>query len=147
MDVVNAQLLTGTDCPYYNSPGGRAFTLQFQNGVVSGFLFQGELYSVGGLGGHPEDMVLGNYQRLPVQNAWHPGTIERVSSGLRWRNAAGVVWALSMDVVNAQLLTGTDCPYYNSPGGRAFTLQFKNGVISGFLFQGELYSVGGVGGS
>jgi hypothetical protein len=144
-DYATGNLLTGPDCPYYNSPGGRAFTLEWQGSTLVGFRFQGELYARNGLGSRNPDVALGHFQRLPVQNGWHPGTIEQTDSGLRWINAAGRSWALTPDYATGNLLTGPDCPYYNSPGGRAFTPEWQGSALIGFRFQGELYSKSGMG--
>ncbi len=43
-DLGNLRLLTGTDNPYQNSPNGANFTLQFQSGRLTGFIFLGESY-------------------------------------------------------------------------------------------------------
>ena len=84
--------------------------------------------------------TLGHYERLPVENDWHPGNIEQTPSGLRWINAAGVAWSLTPDLANERLLTGPDCPYAGWPGADAFTLAVTDSVVTGFYFQGELYS-------
>lgn len=88
--------------------------------------------------------VLGTYERSPINNNWHVGYIEETASGLQWRNNAGVTWSLTPDFANKQLLTGPDCPYYNNANGngRAFTLRTNtSGDVTGFVFQGELYSL------
>ncbi|MEM8713728.1 MAG: hypothetical protein AAGG01_22530 [Planctomycetota bacterium] len=90
--------------------------------------------------------VLGTYWRLPVQNAWHMGDVGQRGL-LRWQNTAGVSWNLQEDLANGALLTGPDCPYFNSPGGKRFQIIFhrdQNGdfttELRGFSFNGELYS-------
>lgn len=89
-----------------------------------------------------EDDVLGNFTRLPITNSWHPGVIESTGSDLQWRNEAGVSWALTPDFENGVLLTGPDCPYFNnaSGNGKSFILVIENNQVTGFTFQGELYS-------
>ena len=89
--------------------------------------------------------LTGTYERTPVQNPWHIGDIE-FGPQLRWRNTANVRWNLAEDIDNGSLLTGPDCPYFNSPGGDAFSIVLErdlNGdftpVVRGFAFNGELY--------
>ena len=88
------------------------------------------------------DAVVGNFTRLPVTNAWHPGVIEETDTGLQWINEAGVSWDLTPDLENGVLLTGPDCPYFNnvSGNGKSFKLVIENNQVTGFTFQGELYS-------
>jgi hypothetical protein len=77
----------------------------------------------------------GNYERRPVTNKWHPGSIVARGSSFVWRNEAGVEWSLTPDLASGKLLTGPDCPYRDD-----FTLQVRDGRLVGFLFQGEHYT-------
>lgn len=87
--------------------------------------------------------VLGDYQRLPVQNSWHTGSIIRQPGSttlLQWTNQAGVTWNLTPDFTNQLLLTDGSNPYQNSPNGQNFALRQVAGRLLGFYFNGELYS-------
>lgn len=44
-DLANERLLTTTDCPYYSNTEGKTFLLTLDNGRVTGFWFNSELYS------------------------------------------------------------------------------------------------------
>ena len=91
--------------------------------------------------------VLGAFQRLPVQNSWHLGSIIRKpgsSTLLLWTNQAGVTWNLKPDFTNQLLRTDGSNPYQNSAGGQNFTLNQLGGILSGFYFNGEFYSKVGV---
>lgn len=83
---------------------------------------------------------LGTYHRLPVENDWHIGDIERDGDNYRWLNAAGVSWILIPDLDNNRLFTQSDCPYYHAPSGDRFILIVDGNTVTGFDFQGELYS-------
>lgn len=91
--------------------------------------------------------VVGSYRREPVQNAWHIGTISQVTgNSLLWSNNAGVSWVLDAQLLDGELLTGPDCPYYNPPNGTKFDIVLERdalgdltSVVEGFSFSGELY--------
>jgi len=86
--------------------------------------------------------VLGDYQRLPVENPWHVGSIIRKpgsSTLLLWTNQATVTWNLTPNFTNQLLLTDGTNPYQNSPGGQNFTLSQVADQLAGFHFNGELY--------
>ena len=83
--------------------------------------------------------LLGTFQRDPVQNDWHTGTIERDGGKLRWTNLAGVSWSLTADLARDRLLTGQDNPYF-AQGIREFTLIRDHGDVVGFRFGNETYS-------
>ncbi len=92
--------------------------------------------------------VMGAFRREPVLNNWHIGTIEPAGSGLRWVNNAGVSWLLTPDLLNGELLTGPDCPYYNNPSGKKFNIVLKRDAfgdftdeVIGFSFSGEFYEL------
>lgn len=91
--------------------------------------------------------IAGVYERAPVQNNWHKGTIAADAQGLVWKNAANAQWRLAWQK-NGLLGTGEDNPYYksNPATGRAFQLKLKKGEngrytnqIEGFYFNGEFY--------
>ena len=84
-------------------------------------------------------MVPGTYQRDPVENNWHIGSITQDGGNLRWTNKEGVSWKLIPDLANRQLLTDRDSPYYGQ-GGREFKLIVTGGRITGFQFLGETYN-------
>jgi hypothetical protein len=90
--------------------------------------------------------ALGDFQRLPVQNSWHVGSIIRKpgTSILQWTNSAGVKWNLTPSFTNQLLLTDGTNPYQNSPGGQNFRLSQISGQLTGFYFNGEYYSKVGV---
>ncbi|MCP4835895.1 MAG: hypothetical protein GY895_14165 [Phycisphaera sp.] len=94
--------------------------------------------------------VLGDYERLPVQNPWHQGEVRLSDSQMSWRNAAGVSWSLVPNIPEGRLEIGPDCPYYDpdAPGANDFRLargedEFGDptGTYAGFVFNGELHSL------
>jgi hypothetical protein len=92
------------------------------------------------------DDVLGAYERLPVENDYHTGTIAMDGESVRWTNTAGVSWELIPDIENGKLLAGEGNPYADVPGGDAFRMQLARDAsgaytddIIGFRFGGELY--------
>lgn len=85
--------------------------------------------------------VAGGYQRNPVENAWHQGSIEIVPGSkrrLRWRNKAGIAWNLLLGNEEGVLKTDETCPYFKS-GATAFRIEQRAQKIVGFRFNGELY--------
>jgi hypothetical protein len=92
------------------------------------------------------DELLGDYQRSPILNNWHVGTIQ-LGPQLEWQNLAGVDWNLTDDIARGHLLTGPDCPYYTSGWlGTKFDVVLKRDALGdflpeleGFSFLGELY--------
>lgn len=83
--------------------------------------------------------VLGEYEKKPASNGWHTGTISKGLNGLEWKNKEGFKWSLTLDAAAGKLRTGKDNPY-DSQGIRDFTLQKRGNVVTGFTFNGELYS-------
>jgi len=90
--------------------------------------------------------LLGTYHHVPVQNPWHIGDIRFVGTQLKWRNTAPVSWNLFDDLLEGQLLTGPDCPYFGQPLGNAFWIVLERDsmgdltpVVRGFAFGGGLY--------
>lgn len=151
-DFANKMLRTGADNPYVND-GIRDFTLESNGTLVTGFRFNGELYTRGGDAGpapNPSpgpapgtrlssEAVLGSYERTPVEDPWHQGRISSGPNGtLIWTNSAGVRWTLTPDLANKMLRTGADNPYVND-GIRDFTIEITRGQVTGFRFNGELY--------
>lgn len=63
--------------------------------------------------------ILGEYQREPVENAWHTGRLWLDGVQLKWSNDAGSDCNLTDDLANGRLLTNPGCPYYdNNNGGK-----------------------------
>jgi hypothetical protein len=91
--------------------------------------------------------LLGTYQRLPVENPWHKGTITPLEESdephLKWTNRAGVSWELIPDLERGVLVTGEDNPYYDS-GAREFELEMRDGAVTGFWFGSEHFVREGV---
>lgn len=91
-------------------------------------------------------MVVGRYQRRPVENGYHDGRITlEAGGGMRWTNAARVGWSLTPDLANGRLLTGPDNPYH-AAGATTFEIELARDAagrwvaqVAGFRFQGELY--------
>lgn len=91
----------------------------------------------------PPSALMGTYQREPVTNGWHRGTIAHDGEALRWTNEAGVSWGLEADLEAGVLRTGADCPYdddfalvpMRDPQTGAWTT-----TLAGFRFNGELYA-------
>ncbi|MFT7679329.1 MAG: hypothetical protein ACI8QC_003330 [Planctomycetota bacterium] len=90
--------------------------------------------------------LLGIYQRQPVLNNWHTGSIQ-FGPVLEWQNQAGVDWNLQPEITNGRFLLGPDCPYYGLGWyGRKFDIVLERDdlgdflpAIRGFSFTGELY--------
>jgi Divergent InlB B-repeat domain len=145
LDPVKALLLTDSTNPFFNlSAGHRSFELvQFRN-QVTGFRFNGELYSKT----ISIADVLGEYRKELVANGWHAGSISLKpgsTTALRWTNQAGISWDLTPDFANKLLRTDASNPYQDSPGGKDFALTQSNGVISGFRFFEDRFAKVGVG--
>eukprot|EP00164_Ancoracysta_twista_P005072 GFYU01006909.1.p1 GENE.GFYU01006909.1~~GFYU01006909.1.p1 ORF type:complete len:953 (-),score=193.97 GFYU01006909.1:94-2907(-) len=107
---------------------------------------------------HVEDLY-GTYERRPVENTWHTGTIKpNANSGrLTWTNAAGVSWTLSPALHRSMLESGSDNPYFTTCEASdqedlcAFILSLRRQSesmiagdespweLEGFRFFGELY--------
>jgi hypothetical protein len=90
--------------------------------------------------------VIGNYQRLPVENDYHVGQISLQTGSttvLKWTNQAGLSWTLTPDLANGMLRTDSTNPYQKT-GGVDFTLAFADGKVSGFYFSNEFYARDGV---
>ena len=86
--------------------------------------------------------VLGNYQRLPVENGYHNGNLVQTASGLAWKNSSGSVWTLKDDLAHGLLLTDSSSPYHSTSPNISVVL--LNGKVVGLRLQGELYLRDGV---
>jgi len=89
--------------------------------------------------------MAGLYIRDPAENKWHLGSI-LISPQLEWLNFANVRWALYDDLENGSLLTGPDCPYFGTWGGKRFRVVWERDELGdeldkiiGFNFSGEFY--------
>jgi hypothetical protein len=136
MDIAKGELILGAGNPYPNSPTTHgSFKLVTDSVGLVGFDFGGERF----LRIAAISDVLGQYQRNPVQNGWHSGTISLKPGSttiLRWTNQAGSSWDLTPDLVNKLLRTGATSPY----PGQNFSLQESRGLVRGFTFNGEFYT-------
>lgn len=97
-----------------------------------------------------KDIVSGEYELEPSQNNWHFGTITHVSGNkYEWQNRAGRKWNLFLDVNRKVFTTDQTNPYYHSGAAsnqnhdyfREFKIQFDEGFVSGFSFQGGVYNM------
>lgn len=91
------------------------------------------------VGGSP----VGSYQRDPIENTFHEGTISadpNRAGQFVWTNKAGVSWRMAIDQTGNVLNKEAGSTYQDLPGGNAFTLvRGAQGEISGFKFLGETY--------
>ena len=79
-------------------------------------------------------LVVGSYERKPVENQWHEVEIVLVNDGLRWQNAAGFSW--SLQVIDGALWTVEDSPY----GQRKIAILLNaDQQVESLFFQGEAY--------
>lgn len=79
-------------------------------------------------------ILIGKYQREPVQNEWHEVEIIMNDGVLYWVNAAQVSWSLK--IIDGELWTGVDCPY----GEIKLPVSIEsNEVVKAVYFQGEAY--------
>ena len=84
--------------------------------------------------------LVGSYQRNPVENDWHKGQITAgPNDTLVWTNAAGTSWKLTPDLANKVLRTGADNPYADQ-GVKDFTVEMKDGKVTGFRFGEDTYN-------
>jgi hypothetical protein len=86
------------------------------------------------------ELLLGSYERIPVENGWHSVSVEWNGTRLLWRNEAGSQWGLSF--LDGVLKTEEDCPYGVStlsislaqdPGGNYLS------EVTGLIYNNELY--------
>lgn len=79
-------------------------------------------------------VLVGSFERRPIQNGWHDVEIILENESLIWQNAASVSW--SLEIIDGELWTGSDCPY----GVQRLTINADmNGELSSILFLGEPY--------
>jgi len=78
-------------------------------------------------------MLVGDYEREPVQNGWHEVSVTLTGEDLRWENADGVSW--SLEVRDTELWAGPDCPY----GEQQITVSFTDDTVDALYFSGERY--------
>lgn len=79
-----------------------------------------------------QSILLGDYERRPVQNGWHQVEIVLDNGELRWQNAAGVSWSLR--ITDGQLWSGPDCPYGEQ---KLVVLLDASQQVTAIYFQGE----------
>jgi hypothetical protein len=79
-------------------------------------------------------ILLGQYERPPVQNQWHEVEIVLIDNLLHWQNNAGANWSLS--IIDGDLWTGLDCPYGEQ---KLSVLLDSNQEITSIYFNGESY--------
>lgn len=131
LTYVNGILKSGTDCPY----GVKSISIQQAGSSVASLAFSGETYQKVSVAADELAVFAGAYERSPVQNGWHQVEIQRDSSGLWWKNAAGKRWSLSY--ISGVLKTGSDCPY----GVTTLTVQkAASGAIVSLGFRGETFT-------
>lgn len=95
----------------------------------------------------PLSAVLGSFQRNPVQNGYHTGTLSAKvpatsDNRLVWLNASGVSWELIPNLAQGYLAV-VGGPYASTVGGDKFILRTFDGQISGFTFLGDTYAHSG----
>ena len=79
-------------------------------------------------------IILGQYERKPVENKYHEVEIANNNNLLTWQNAAGVSWSLT--IIDGELWTGADCPY----GEQKLTVLLDiNQKVTSIYFSGESY--------
>ncbi len=79
-------------------------------------------------------IIVGEYERQPVQNQWHEVEIVLINNLLHWQNNAGANWTLS--IIDGELWTGADCPYGEK---KLPVLLDSNQEIKSIYFNGEPY--------
>ena len=81
------------------------------------------------------DLLLGKYQRQPIENGYHDVEIIYENGSLIWKNAADISWQLS--IRDGKLWTGSDCPYGEQVLG--VFLDDQNEILA-LIFQNETYT-------
>jgi hypothetical protein len=74
------------------------------------------------------DALLGNYERLPIENGYHVVTIERRGDEFVWQTDAGASWSLLER--EGALFSGPDCPY----GEVEISIQGAEGMVDKLIF-------------
>lgn len=134
------KLVTGSDNPL-DKDGVHNFNLIVNDGKYRGFQFGDQTFVK--ISSHTLPDMIGSYERQPVQNGTHVGSINPAGTGLNWSNADGTSWNLTEAFDQDKLATGSDNPYYDS-GATEFKITKpvldKDGIIDrGFVFGGEYY--------
>lgn len=100
-------------------------------------------FSTSGRGGELDDLC-GKYERRPIENDWHEGTISRKAGDqktLQWTNKAGVSWNLNPNRKKTVLRTDETNPYFKTldEKQRDFTIITGDKGVIGFRFSGDYY--------
>ena len=82
----------------------------------------------------PLSAVAGTYEREPVLNDWHVGTVTVAGAAATWTNQAGVSWSLA--VQDGVLYSGPDCPYGEAPMDVELD---GDGAVAALWFGAERY--------
>jgi hypothetical protein len=142
-----------------SAPSGNENILQLQASSKQTEASSWEMDSRFKSDGDPQE-VSGLYRLKPYSNPWHEGWITQSADGTAlWTNRAGVSWKLIPELPVGKdgkpiepkrgerlqpvriLRKEAGSPYQNAPGGQQFELlRDKGGSITGFRFQGEIYS-------
>ena len=79
-------------------------------------------------------ILVGQYEREPVQNGYHEVEIIMNNGALSWKNASGVSW--SLEIINGELWTGSDCGY----GVKKLLVYLDPSMeVKSVYFMGEAY--------
>ena len=85
----------------------------------------------------------GRYQRNPVENGYHIGTVTLGNGTYYWTNQAGYSWSLAPDLANGVFLPGPDYPYPGSIEIRLKRDPITDEVlpqVDGLMIAGEFYT-------
>eukprot|EP00041_Stephanoeca_diplocostata_P031489 m.980918 g.980918 ORF g.980918 m.980918 type:complete len:987 (-) comp23970_c0_seq7:1573-4533(-) len=141
-------LITSSENPYYETQNEFVVTTRKDNGEVASFRFGRDEFTAQTPTPPDLSVVVGNYQRLPIDNDYHVGSItythrDEATEGapLRWTNKAGVSWDLHPDLSNGILKAGQGNPYAGKY--HAFHLRKVNGKIVGFMFGSDFFACEG----
>lgn len=84
--------------------------------------------------------IEGRYERKKPANDWHVGEIVSVGDdSFEWRNKAGIIWKLTPNLGERQLMKPPKSNNYDRPNGKAFRLTMKAGKVTGFRHLGQRY--------
>jgi len=87
--------------------------------------------------------ILGQYERQPVTDPWHRGSIRShplQRGSYLWSNSANRSWQLTPDRSGKKLNKPPGSPYQDLPNGKSFDLVVDSaGRVQGFNFNGEFY--------
>ena len=79
-------------------------------------------------------ILVGEYNRLPIENDWHKVRVILENGSLRWINEADVSW--SLEIINGELWAGDDCPYGTS---KIPVISGSGSNVKSLIFNGEEY--------